>query len=165
LPPAVLFLPSDLGAQTITVTSAVPSPTSEYSTSPPPRAVGAPPPNLSKTVTSTARAGEKEADEKPVEEFVLAYDKLIISVGAFSATFGTPGVYEHAHFLKDVRDARAIRKRILDCFERASQPFVKEKEKRQLLSFRIVGGGPTVRLLSSTIHRYLPSLPSFHFPL
>lgn len=45
----------------------------------------------------------------------MGYDKLVISVGAFSATFNTPGVHPHAHFLKDVRDARAIRSRILDC--------------------------------------------------
>lgn len=29
--------------------------------------------------------------------------------------FNVPGVKEHAHFLKDVRDARAIRTRIIDC--------------------------------------------------
>ena len=29
--------------------------------------------------------------------------------------FNVPGVKEHAHFLKDVRDARSIRTRILEC--------------------------------------------------
>ena len=29
--------------------------------------------------------------------------------------FGIPGVKQHAHFLKDVKDARAIRNRILEC--------------------------------------------------
>lgn len=29
--------------------------------------------------------------------------------------FNVPGVKEHAHFLKDIRDARAIRSRILEC--------------------------------------------------
>ena len=29
--------------------------------------------------------------------------------------FDVPGVKEHAYFLKDVRDARAIRARILEC--------------------------------------------------
>ena len=29
--------------------------------------------------------------------------------------FNIPGVKEHAYFLKDVRDARAIRLRILEC--------------------------------------------------
>ena len=29
--------------------------------------------------------------------------------------FGVPGVKEYGYFLKDVRDARAIRSRILEC--------------------------------------------------
>jgi len=29
--------------------------------------------------------------------------------------FNVPGVKEHAYFLKDVRDARAIRTRIIEC--------------------------------------------------
>jgi NADH dehydrogenase FAD-containing subunit len=47
--------------------------------------------------------------------FELSYDKLVIAVGCYSQTFGTPGVRENALFLKDVGDARKIRKRILDC--------------------------------------------------
>ena len=31
------------------------------------------------------------------------------------AAFNVPGVKEHAHFLKDVGDARKIRARILEC--------------------------------------------------
>jgi NADH dehydrogenase FAD-containing subunit len=40
---------------------------------------------------------------------------LVVAVGCYSQTFGTPGVRENALFLKDVGDARRIRKRILDC--------------------------------------------------
>ncbi len=63
--------------------------------------------------------------------FTLTYDKLVIAVGAYSqsklrhdaasspdnlsSAFNVPGVKEHAHFLKDVKDARAIRTRILEC--------------------------------------------------
>jgi NADH dehydrogenase len=47
--------------------------------------------------------------------FDLEYDKLVVAVGCYSQTFGTPGVKENALFLKDVGDARKIRKRILDC--------------------------------------------------
>jgi NADH dehydrogenase FAD-containing subunit len=45
----------------------------------------------------------------------LDYDKLIISVGSYSNTFGIPGVKEHGHFLKDIQDARRIRARVLEC--------------------------------------------------
>jgi NADH dehydrogenase FAD-containing subunit len=47
--------------------------------------------------------------------FDLKYDKLVVAVGCYSQTFGTPGVREHALFLKDILDAVKIRKRVLDC--------------------------------------------------
>lgn len=47
--------------------------------------------------------------------FEMGYDKLVVSVGCYSQTFGTPGVKENAYFLKDVGDARKIRNRMLSC--------------------------------------------------
>lgn len=47
--------------------------------------------------------------------FDMSWDKLVIAVGCYSQTFGTPGVKEHAYFLKDVGDARNIRNRMLSC--------------------------------------------------
>lgn len=52
----------------------------------------------------------------------ISYDKLVIGVGALSNTFNVPGVKEHAFFLKEISDARAIRNRILSNFELALQP-------------------------------------------
>jgi NADH dehydrogenase FAD-containing subunit len=49
------------------------------------------------------------------EAFELPYDRLVVACGAVANTFGIPGVREHAMFLKEVQDARAIRRRILDC--------------------------------------------------
>ena len=40
---------------------------------------------------------------------------MVVSVGCYSQTFGIEGVRENALFLKDVGDARKIRKRILEC--------------------------------------------------
>lgn len=93
------------------------------------------------------------------------YDKLVIAVGCYSNTFGTPGVKEHAYFMKDIGGARAIRKRILDCFEIASLPTTHPELKKQLLHFAVVGGGPTgmefAAELSDLIHqdllRFYPS--------
>lgn len=73
--------------------------------------------------------------------FEMSYDKLVISVGCYSQTFGTPGVRENALFLKDVADARKIRKRLLACFETAACPTTSEELKKNLLNFAIVGGG------------------------
>ncbi len=75
--------------------------------------------------------------------FELTYDYLVIAVGAVNNTFGIPGVREHALFLKELQDARAIRVKIIDNFERASAPNLPDEERRRLLHFVVVGGGPT----------------------
>ncbi|TGO81323.1 hypothetical protein BPOR_1206g00010 [Botrytis porri] len=75
--------------------------------------------------------------------FEVGYDKLVVSVGCYSQTFGIEGVRENALFLKDVGDARKIRKRILECFETAALPTTSDSLRKQLLNFAIVGGGPT----------------------
>lgn len=75
--------------------------------------------------------------------FDLAWDKLVITVGCYTQTFGTKGVQENAFFLKDVGDARRIRNRLLACFETASLPTTGPEMKAALLNFAVVGGGPT----------------------
>ncbi|KAF7965626.1 hypothetical protein HWV62_42615 [Athelia sp. TMB] len=96
--------------------------------------------------------------------FTQRYDKLIIAVGAYSQTFNVPGVKEHAHFLKDVRDARRIRTRILECFEQANQPTRSDVERRNLLNFCIVGGGPTGVEFAAELHDLLHTDISRHYP-
>ena len=90
-----------------------------------------------------------ESFRKP---FVIDYDKLVISVGAYAQTFGVPGVKEHATFLKTVADARRIRNRIIECFEQASQPHLTDTQRAGLLHFAVVGGGPTGIEWSAELH-------------
>src|SRR5439155_2490535 len=71
------------------------------------------------------------------------YDVLAVAVGAESATYGVPGVREHACFLKELADARTIRERVLGNLERAALPAVGEAERRRLLHIVAVGAGPT----------------------
>lgn len=73
----------------------------------------------------------------------VPYDKLVIAVGAENATFGIPGVREHACFLKEIVDAQKIRKSIMDCVETATFKGQSEEEKARLLHMVVVGGGPT----------------------
>lgn len=75
--------------------------------------------------------------------FDVAYDILVIAVGAVSNTFDVPGVAEYALFLKELSDARALRQRIIQCFERANLPGIAVDERRRLLHFVVCGGGPT----------------------
>ena len=97
---------------------------------------------------------QSEKKEKKVEgkRFEIGYDKLVITVGCYSQTFGTPGVKENAFFLKDVGDARRIRKRILDCFKIAALPTTSDKLKQQLLRFAVDGGGPTGMEFAAELH-------------
>ena len=86
---------------------------------------------------------EKAVKRRKGKEWEVSYDKLVVTVGCYSQTFGTPGVRENAYFMKDVGDARKIRKRVLECFEIANLPTTSETLRKQLLSFAIIGGGPT----------------------
>ncbi|KAF9109600.1 hypothetical protein BGX27_007419 [Mortierella sp. AM989] len=72
-------------------------------------------------------------------KFYVPYDKLVIAVGSASMTHGVEGM-EHCNFLKSITDARDIRKKLMENFEKASLPTTTDEERRQLLSFVICGG-------------------------
>ncbi|KAI1144523.1 FAD/NAD(P)-binding domain-containing protein [Hypoxylon sp. FL0543] len=78
-----------------------------------------------------------------VHETEVPYDMLVIGVGAENATFGIPGVREHSCFLKEIRDAQAIRTKIMDCVETAAFKDQAPEEVDRLLHMVVVGGGPT----------------------
>ncbi len=87
--------------------------------------------------------------------FTLPYDTLVIGVGAVSNTFGIPGVEQYGLFLKELSDARAIRQRIIENFERASTPNLPFEERRRLLHFVVVGGGPTGVEFAAELHDFM----------
>lgn len=78
-----------------------------------------------------------------IKDFQVEYDRLIVTVGAQTNTFGIPGVREYCNFLKQVEDARRIRTSIVNCFERASLPSLTEEERKRDLTFCVIGAGPT----------------------
>ncbi|MFP3852956.1 MAG: NAD(P)/FAD-dependent oxidoreductase [Anaerolineales bacterium] len=93
-----------------------------------------------------------------LEDSSVPYDFLIIAAGAQTSFFGLPGVAEHAQTLKQLEDGVSLRNHVLRCFEEAaveSDPAA----RRELLSFVIVGGGPTgvemAGALSELIHLVL----------
>ncbi|KAL6529575.1 External alternative NAD(P)H-ubiquinone oxidoreductase B4, mitochondrial [Orobanche gracilis] len=90
-----------------------------------------------------------------IEEFTVDYDYLVIGMGARSNTFNTPGVVEHAHFLKEIEDAQRIRRTVIDCFEKASLPCISEEEKKRILHFVVVGGGPTGVEFAAELHDFV----------
>jgi len=98
------------------------------------------------------------------ETFLISYNILVIAVGAISKTFNIPGVTEHTFFLKELADARAIRQRVIECFERASTPLVGEEERSRLLHFVVVGGGPTGVEFAAELHDFMDDDLSRAFP-
>jgi len=72
----------------------------------------------------------------------LRYDALVLAPGSDTQTFRTPGVAEHAFFMRELGDAVSVRNNIIDCFELAAQETSPER-RRALLRFVVVGGGPT----------------------
>lgn len=72
----------------------------------------------------------------------VPYDVLVLALGSVPAFFGVPGAEEHAFRLRIMDDALPLRRAILSRFEKAT--FEPDPERRaQLLTFVIVGGGPT----------------------
>ena len=72
----------------------------------------------------------------------LAYDYLVLATGASHTYFGHPEWEPFAPGLKTLEDALEIRRRVLLALEAAEQE-EDASERRALLTFVIVGGGPT----------------------
>lgn len=72
----------------------------------------------------------------------VSYDYLVIATGATHGYFGKDAWREHAPGLKRIEDATEIRRRLLTAFEHA-EATDDPSEREALLTFLIVGGGPT----------------------
>jgi NADH:ubiquinone reductase (H+-translocating) len=73
---------------------------------------------------------------------LLSYDFLVMAAGARHAYFGHPEWEQHAPGLKSLEDALEMRRRFLLSFEAAERASA-AGERDALLTFVIVGGGPT----------------------
>lgn len=72
----------------------------------------------------------------------LPYDFLVLATGTQNHYFGHPSWAKHTLGLKDLDDATRIRAHVLRSLERA-ETSVDKAECRQLLTFVVIGGGPT----------------------
>jgi len=99
-----------------------------------------------------------------IEDFTVEYDKLLISVGAETNTFGIPGVREHCCFLKQVEDARKIRTSIVNCLERANIPSVTNEQRVNILTFAVIGAGPTGVEFASELRDFIEQDGPRYYP-
>jgi NADH dehydrogenase len=77
-----------------------------------------------------------------LEHGALEYDYLILAAGAANNYFGHDAWEQHARGLKNLDDALTIRERMLRAFEAAEREADPEA-RRRLLTFVVIGGGPT----------------------
>lgn len=72
----------------------------------------------------------------------ISYDRLVLAAGSTNNYFGMANLDQETYGIKTAAEAIHTRDEILDRFERGA--ICKDKERRrQLLSFLVVGGGPS----------------------
>ena len=72
----------------------------------------------------------------------LAFDQLVVALGAENSTHGVPGAQDHSYPLKTLHDAITLRDVVVTSLENAAV-CSDEGQRRGLLTFVIVGGGFT----------------------
>ena len=85
-----------------------------------------------------------------IGERTIPYDQLVIATGSRESYFGHDEWAAVTSGLKSIEDATTMRRRILIAFERA-EDCEDEAERRRLLTFVIIGGGPTGVELAGTL--------------
>lgn len=93
---------------------------------------------------------DRENREVITESRRVKFDYLIIATGMKNSYFGHDDWADHAAGLKTVDDATWIRREILLAFEKAEMSHDPE-EQRRLLTFAVIGGGPTGVEMSGAI--------------
>jgi NADH dehydrogenase len=95
-----------------------------------------------RVLLAEAEAVDVAARRVTLDEGSLAYDALIVAAGAGHSYFGHGEWERLAPGLKTLEDALEIRRRLLLAFE-AAERVEDGAERRALLTFVVVGGGPT----------------------
>lgn len=101
--------------------------------------------------------GEVSAIDKAAKQVILAdgglmrYDYLILATGSRTFYFEQDAWEEKAPGLKDVEDALEIRRRVLLAFELAEREASDAEKRTHLLTFVVIGGGPTGVELAGSI--------------
>ena len=80
----------------------------------------------------------------------LPYDFLVLATGAVYSFFGRDDWAPYTHVLKTLDDALSIRERLLSAFEWAEESDDPERVQR-LMTFAVIGGGPTGVELAGTM--------------
>jgi len=88
-------------------------------------------------VTGLDQGRKVAAADTPAGRLEIAYERLVVALGAVTRVLPIPGLREHGLGFKDLADAIALRNRVLTQLERASI----EPEAPEELGFVFVGAG------------------------
>ncbi|WP_233234868.1 NAD(P)/FAD-dependent oxidoreductase [Bordetella sp. LUAb4] len=103
------------------------------------------------TLLASVNGVDTQAREVLLEDGAkVPYDSLVLATGARHAYFGHDDWMPHAPGLKTLEDATMIRRRILLAFEHAERE-TDPRRQAALLTFVVIGGGPTGVELAGTI--------------
>jgi NADH dehydrogenase len=83
------------------------------------------------------------------------YEHLVLAVGSVQGYLGTEGAQKNAFAFRTRENAIALERQLHECLQRASQT-QDEAQRRSLLTFAIVGGGPTGVEMAATLADLLP---------
>ncbi|MBE9078002.1 NAD(P)/FAD-dependent oxidoreductase [Romeria aff. gracilis LEGE 07310] len=87
---------------------------------------------------------------------VCPYSHLVIALGSVTGYFGVEGASEYAIAFRDSDDAIALDRKIRTCLDQARQSANPDR-RRLLLTFVIIGGGPTGVELAATLADLVPN--------
>lgn len=118
------------------------------------------------TVTGIDLDARTVTSELLGRSFELPYDSLIVAAGAQQSYFGNDHFAEHAPGMKSIDDALELRGRIFGAFEQAEVRARAGLDVDPLLTFVVVGAGPTgvemagqiAELAHRTLHRDFRSI-------
>lgn len=83
------------------------------------------------------------------------YSHLVLAVGSVQGYLGTEGAQANAFAFRTREEAIALEHQLRDCLQRARQT-TDESQRRSLLTFAIVGAGPTGVEMAATLADLLP---------
>ena len=110
------------------------------------------------------KAGAINIENKTVqfENELLSYDYLVLAPGAQTNYFNIKGAEEYAMPLKSINDAIKLKNHCITQMDRAAN-IKDENERRKVLKFVVVGGGPTGVELATELQELIEETFSHYF--
>lgn len=97
-----------------------------------------------------------------VENTFISYDYLVLAPGAETNFYNIPGAEKYSFPLKSINDAIKIKNHCVMVMEHASQVIDRE-ERKKILRFIVVGGGPTGVELVAELEEFLKETFSHYY--